>query len=279
MRPTWRSAIPPPLPVIRLAGWVRVVLRAVPLALLLGTGLLVLVPLRLAEQIAGSRRLLSPHVPRLVSRAVLGLIGVKLVRQGALDPRAGVVVANHASWLDIFALNALGCLTFVSKAEVAGWAGIGLLARAAGTLFIARDPRKAQAQQGLIRDRLASRQRLVLFAEGTSTDGLRVLPFKPTLFAAVQEAGSPVQPVSVQYRAPPGRDHRFYGWWADMDFVPHALAVLAEGRRGQVAVMIHPAIDSAGFGDRKALALACEAVVRQGKEELAAQPHGVQAGR
>lgn len=144
---------------------------------------------------------------------------------------SGALVANHASWLDIFVLNALSRIYFVSKAEVAGWPAIGWLARATGTLFIERDPKQARAQAQQMEDRLRAGHRLLFFPEGTSTDGLRVLPFKPTLFAAFfgqnQPPGLQVQPVSVSYHAPAGAPARLYAWWGDMDFGSHLLTVLA----------------------------------------------------
>ena len=265
MSPTWRSVAPPPLPVIGPMGWVRAVLRGLALAVMMAAGLAVLVPLRAAERWLGRGHSLSARLPFLVSRATLALLGIRLAAKGRLDEHAGIVVANHATWLDIFTLNALGPVTFVSKDDVAGWPGIGLLARATGTLFIARDPRQARAQQAMVLARLAAGQRLVLFPEGTSTDGQRVLPFKPTLFAAAMAAGAQVQPVSIGYHPRAGRDPRFYGWWGDMSFGPHALVLLAEPGGGAVTVVLHPPQVARQFADRKALALACEGVVRLGK--------------
>ena len=177
-------------------------------------------------------------------------------------------MANHASWLDIFVLNAAKRVYFVSKAEVARWPGIGWLARATGTLFIARDRRQAAAQVALFRERLQAGHKLLFFPEGTSTDGLQVLPFKPTLFAAFTDpALGPdlaIQPVSVAYHAPAGADPRFYGWWGDMAFGPHLLSTLTARRQGRVEVVYHPPIRVADHADRKALARAAETAVRGG---------------
>lgn len=250
-----------------MPGWGLVVLRGSAVLLVLLAGLPALALVRAGEALfARGSRTLSPHIPRIACRLSLALVGIRLARSGRFDPAAQVVVANHASWLDILVLNALGPMTFVSKSEVAGWAGIGPLARAAGTLFIDRDRKQARHQEAVIRHRLAEGQRLTLFPEGTSTDGLRVLPFKPTLFAALfaKDRHTRVQPVSIRYLPPDGIDPRFYGWWGAMEFGPHALAVLAQTRRGRVQVVLSPALDSSAFADRKALALACEQAVRQG---------------
>ncbi len=154
-------------------------------------------------------------------------------------------------------------MVFVSKAEVANWAGIGWLARLTGTLFVERTARDAGRQKEMMERRIASGDRLMLFPEGTSTDGLRVLPFKPTLFAAaMSDATLSVQPITVAYHAPPGADRRFYGWWGDMDFGPHLLQVLASPRQGRVTVEWHQPLSMADFSDRKLLAKAAEDSVR-----------------
>ena len=171
-----------------------------------------------------------------------------------------MVVANHSSWLDILALGALGPLVFVSKAEVAGWPGIGWLARATGTLFVRRDRRgEAGGQVAAIRERIERGEVVCLFPEGTSSDGRRVLPFKPTLLAAVPP-GMPVQPVSLAWRAPEGEDPRFYGWFGGAELGVHAWAVLGARRAGGVAVRRHAPL-VAGT-DRKALAREAEGLVR-----------------
>ena len=269
MTPTWRSDHPPPVTTIGWLGWVLVGVRGMALLILMITGLAVLALVRLGEAIlANSARPMSRQIPWIVCRLSLALVGIRLFRTGRFDHAAQVIVANHASWLDILVLNALGPMTFVSKSEVAGWAGIGYLARATGTLFIARDRKQARQQEAMIRHRLAQGQRLTLFPEGTSSDGLRVLPFKPTLFAALFATDSHrmVQPVSIRYLSPEGLDQRFYGWWGAMDFGPHALTVLAQTRHGTVRVVLADALDSSAFADRKALALACETAVRQGHQ-------------
>jgi len=178
----------------------------------------------------------------------------------------GALVANHSSWLDIFALNAGKRIYFVSKSEVANWPGIGWLARATGTVFIARDPKQARAQTRLFEARLGAGHTLLFFPEGTSTDGLRVLSFKSTLFAAfltdaLRERLS-IQPVAVVYTAPKGERRRFYGWWGDMGFGPHLIKTLAASGRGAVDVFYLPPHRVAGFTNRKSLARALEDAVR-----------------
>ncbi len=261
----WREGRPPdwrPGP----GGRLRMVLRGALVGGLAYGCLVLLLLVRLVEApLCRPARPVTPHITRFVCRNALRLMGLRLRVTGRPMTERGALVANHASWLDIFVLNASDCIYFVAKAEVARWAGIGWLARATGTVFIARRGSEAKAQEALFRDRLLAGHRLLFFPEGTSTDGLRVLPFKPTLFAAFFADGLRealhVQPVTVVYRAPPGGDPRFYGWWAEMDFAPHLARVLAQAPQGSVEVTYHPPLRVAGFADRKALAAEAERAV------------------
>lgn len=252
-------------------GWLLVVLRGVPLLVILIGGLSVLLLVRLFERpLCGLRRPVTPHITQWVCRAAFVILGMRYRTQGRALNGPGAVVANHSSWMDIFALNAGKRVYFVSKSEVAGWPGIGWLARATGTVFIRRDAREARAHVDLFRERLGAGHRLLFFPEGTSTDGQRLLPFKTTLFAAFLAPGLretlALQPVSVAYRAPPGVDPRFYGWWGEMGFGAHLLTMLAAPRHGAVTVIYHPPIRVADHPDRKALARMTETVVRAGLE-------------
>ncbi|SDC08611.1 lysophospholipid acyltransferase family protein [Ruegeria marina] len=271
MTPLWNSEEAPDPIEIGSLGWLLVVLRGLPLALLVFGGLLVLLCLRLVElPLFGMRRPVTPFITQFVSRNAFRILGMGFTSSGELMRERGAVVANHSSWLDIFALNARKRIYFVSKAEVAKWPGIGWLARATGTVFIERDPRKAREQTALFEARLKAGHKLLFFPEGTSTDGLRVLPFKTTLFAAFFAPELRdfmyVQPVTVVFHAPEGEPERFYGWWGDMDFGPHLLKILAARRQGRVELIYHEPVRVAGFENRKALAAYCEAAVRHAHE-------------
>ncbi|MEP1587801.1 MAG: lysophospholipid acyltransferase family protein [Tateyamaria sp.] len=266
---TWDSNEPPQDVKIGLLGWIRVLLRGLAIILTITFGLVLLLPLRLIEaRVHGMARPWSPHITRVVCRVSLICMGLRFERRGAPMQGQGAVVANHSSWLDIFVLNASDQVFFVSKAEVAGWPGIGFLARITGTVFIARERREAKVQTQVFETRLLAGHRLLFFPEGTSTDGQRVLPFKSTLFQAflapqLRDVLS-VQPASVTYHAPKGTDPRTYGWWGDMDFGSHMIATLALARQGRVVVTYHAPLKVADMTDRKALAAASESAVRSG---------------
>jgi len=268
---TWYAERPEPVPSRPDAvGWLRVALRAPLLAGLVFGGLLVLLLVRVVEgPLFGPRRPWTPFITQAVCRGALRILGLSCRVTGS-PINGGAMVANHSSWLDIFVLNAAARVTFVSKAEVAGWPGIGWLARATGTLFIRRARSEAAGQANAIQERLQAGQLLLLFPEGTSSDGRQILPFKPTLFQPFlsddMKNGSQVQPVSIVYHAPPDRPADFYGWWGDMDLAPHLLALLAQRRGGSVSVILHAALQPSEATDRKALAAAAEAAVRGGFE-------------
>jgi len=142
------------------------------------------------------------------------------------------------------------------------------VARLTGTVFIKRDRREARAQTAIFAERLGLGHRLLFFPEGSSTDGMRVLLFKSTLFESffnLDEAQPmQVQPVTLIYDAPSDQDRRFYGWWGDMSFGGHLVQVLGAPRQGGVTVLYHAPLRVADFTDRKTLAAAAEAAVRSG---------------
>lgn len=267
MSATWYGPPPPQDAPIGTRGWMRVVLRGLPLAVLVFGGLVTLLVVRVFERpVFGASRPITPHITVFVCRNALRIMGVVLRVQGAPITGRGAVVANHSSWLDIFVLNATKRIYFVSKEEVAAWPGIGWLARATGTVFIERNRARAAEQTKVFQRRLGAGHRLLFFPEGTSSDGQRVLPFKSSLFAAFFDPdlkdSLAIQPVTVTYKAPPDQDQRFFGWWGDMTFDAHLLKCLAQGGGGQVALTYHDPLYVRDFADRKTLSAACEDRVR-----------------
>lgn len=258
-------------------GYGRAALRGTGLIAVIVVCLALLLIIRLLERpLFGGRRPLTPYLTQFVCRSAFVIIGIRYRIQGTPMDQPGAVVANHSSWLDIFALNAAKRIYFVSKSEVAGWPGIGLLAKATGTVFIKRDPRETTAQLAVFQARLAAGHKLLFFPEGTSTDGRRVLPFKPTLFAAFMSDTLKdtlwVQPVSAVYTAPKGADPRAYGWWGGMDLAPHLITTLAASPQGTITVVYHAPVRARDYPDRKSLAAATEAQVRKGLTDAGVHP-------
>ena len=270
---TWSEAKEPQLDAITPMGWLRVLSRAAILIVLVFGCLLILLVVRLIERpIWRLGRPMTPYITQFVCRNALRVLRLPLNVTGVPLQGRAAVVANHTSWLDIFVLNASKRIYFVSKAEVAGWPGIGWLARATGTLFIKRERGQARAQTKTMQVRLLTGHELLFFPEGTSTDGQQVLPFKTTLFASFMASELrdflQVQPVSVVYHPPQGQPKSFYGWWGEMVFATHLLRILSARSQGSIDVIYHPALKVAEFTDRKALAKAAELAVRSGHESL-----------
>lgn len=135
------------------------------------------------------------------SARVLRLLGIALEASGT--PHAGpvLIVANHVSWLDILAINAVQPARFVSKADVRRWPLLGYLVACGGTLFIERE-RKRDALRVVhqVAEALKAREIVAVFPEGTTSDGRAVLPFHANLLQAAIATESPVQPVVLRYR-------------------------------------------------------------------------------
>lgn len=272
MSQTWYSEDMPEPITPRGAQWLLVVIRAGVITAVFAFGVVLVLILRLIEPLLFAQR--RPWTGRIKQAAfwvALQVFGLKVHRIGTPLQGRGAVVSNHVSWLDIIVQNAGHRVAFVSKAEVARWPVIGWLARLTGTVFIRRDRRDAVQQQALLGRELAAGRRLLLFPEGTSSDGQRVLPFKSTLFGVFysdpQLRETAIQPVSIVYDAPAGEDQRFYGWWGDLNLAPHLLQVLAQPRQGEVTVRYHTPVAVSDFEERKALAHALENAVRRGMPE------------
>ena len=224
-----------------------------------------LLPLQVCALLVGSR--LSWRIPRLYHQGNCFLLGLRVIEHGAPDKSPAVLfVSNHSSYLDIIVLAALTEACFVSKSEVAGWPLFGVLARLNHTVFVKRRMRESGEKLGEIKARLRQGQRLILFPEGTSSDGNRVLPFNSTFFAAgnAKWDGFPVkvQPVAIGYTKvlglPLGRgDRPARAWYGDMTLAGHLWSVFKSGPT-DVEVAVLPCLTLCDFASRKELAKSCE---------------------
>jgi 1-acyl-sn-glycerol-3-phosphate acyltransferase len=245
---------------IRLSAFVLWVLAVVPVVALLGS----------CQWIGPCR-----SVARFFWKGAAKIIGISLVVRGKPCPDHPVLfIANHASYLDIVVIGALVRAAFVAKKEVGQWPGIGLMARLGRTVFIERRPRRSKDQKDAMISRLTELgESLVLFPEGTSNDGNRVLPFKSALLSVAEAhlpdgRPLPVQPMSIAYThlggLPMGRGWRpYFAWYGDMELAPHLWTVLGLGHL-TVEVDFHPSVTLDQFGSRKALADHCYEVISRG---------------
>jgi lyso-ornithine lipid O-acyltransferase len=255
--------------------WPVVLVRALLILLITGVLLPVFLLLRLSDTLWPGRY--RAHlVVHVWSGLLLALFGVRVRLHGARLAGHGAIVANHSSWLDILTLHQVARIRFVAKAEVRRWPLIGYLARISDTAFIERRRSESRTQQDMVRERLHGSQTLCIFPEGTSSDGLRVLPFKSTIFAALHEFGEQgdfvIQPVSLIYRPQSGLRPDFYGWWGRMKLFTHAGSVLARSWSGAIDIVLHEPLNVRDFPDRKVLARHCEDLVREGHRLFSAVP-------
>ncbi|HEY6430898.1 MAG TPA: lysophospholipid acyltransferase family protein [Acetobacteraceae bacterium] len=199
-------------------------------------------------------------------------IRVRVIGQHAKGRRV-VFVSNHSSWLDIPVLGGQLEACFVSKGEVGSWPLIGLIARLGRTVYVSRQRGSTRKERDDMRARLAEGDNLILFPEGTTSDGSRVMPFRSAFFAIAEGEDKPlIQPVSVVYDRlaglPIGRATRpLFAWYGDMDIASHYWR-LARHRGLRVSVLLHAPLEPDSFAGRKALAQTVWRVVADGAATL-----------
>lgn len=218
----------------------------------------------------------AKRLPRWYHKRCLRLLGLKIETHGEPSrEHPALFVCNHTSYLDITVLGALLPASFVAKAEVADWPFFGWLAKLQRTVFIERTRNKAATQRDEMTRRLEAGDQLILFPEGTSSDGMRVLPFKSALFSVAERRphGKPlvVQPVSVAYTKldgmPMGRYLRpFVAWYGDMDMAAHIWNAAGLGTI-TVEVTFHDPVTIEQFASRKRMSEYCHGVVERGVAE------------
>jgi 1-acyl-sn-glycerol-3-phosphate acyltransferase len=216
------------------------------------------------------------RIPTFYHGLVCRILSVRITsigRQASVAPL--LIVSNHVSWLDISVITAAAPVVFVAKREVASWPVFGLLARLQRSVFVDRERRqKTRDVNSEIARRLARGDAVVLFAEGTSSDGNRVLTFRTALIGsardAIAEAGHVervwIQPLSIAYTAvrglPVGRPNRStVAWYGSMPLLPHLRRLVASGAI-DVTVTWGAPIPYDESSDRKSVARLLEGSVR-----------------
>ena len=225
-------------------------------------------------------------IPVLFHRIVCGALGVRVTVNGScVQGGAVLITANHCSWLDISVLSRVQPLSFIAKSEVASWPIFGLFAKLQRSIFVNRSKRTETGDVAReIAKRLKGGDAMVLFAEGTSSDGNRVLPFRTALIGAAkaamvadmrdarnkgiepQEQSVWIQPLSVAYNGlqgiPMGRQQRHLAaWYGDMELVPHLWTIMKEGAIDVTLTFGEP-IPFGADANRKQVAIKAEETVR-----------------
>lgn len=226
---------------IQLLGWVRVLLIALGLAIIIIPHLI--------------SRLFMPASPfaRLFLRWAAWCAGARIKVEGQPTRSNVLYIANHVSWLDILVLSGQTGCAFIAKADMAPWPVLGWLATQNNSVYVERDNRRGVLQQaGDVQRALLSGQPLCLFPEGTTANGVELLPFRSSLIAAVMPAPDAIQiqPVAIDY----GAVAADIAWTADESVGTNALRVMTRNKRFPVRISFLEPLDHADFADRKAVA-------------------------
>ena len=218
--------------------------------------------------------------PMLFHKLLSALVGARVRKHGRLAKGSKahpiLFVCNHSSYMDIPVLGSVIPASFVAKSEVAGWPFIGTMSKFQNTVFIERKMIRAGKQSEVLRQNLEEGKSLILFPEGTSSDGMRTLPFKSSLFSIVEKPMPhgymvKVQPVSILCTEiggmPIGRSWRpYYAWFGDMTLIKHVWDVFRIASF-TVDIIFHPPVTVEDFADRKQLASHCERVIAEGVDD------------
>lgn len=213
-------------------------------------------------------------IPFLWQNGVRRIFGIEMIIEGkpAHDDQV-LFVGNHLSYLDIPLVGSVVKASFVARGDLSGWPVFGYLARLQQTIFISRKREDALAGRELLETSLTQGKSLIIFAEGTSSNGAQILPFKSSLFGLAYDNPTgkhlPVQPFTISLLEIDGKpvasdtQRDLYAWHSDMTLPDHILAFA--GRRGaKLKVTFHPPLDSDAFKNRKDLCRAAEQLVRNG---------------
>jgi 1-acyl-sn-glycerol-3-phosphate acyltransferase len=213
------------------------------------------------------------RINRAWSRALVAICGARLVVDGEPIPPhirstgleawslGRLVLANHVSWIDVFAISAAMPCRFVAKAEIGRWPLLGALVTRSGTLYIERGRRHAVASTNhRVRDHLKAGESIVVFPEGTTTDGATLLPFHSNLLAPAVEIGAPVWPLAIRY-TDGGRPTDAAAFIGDMGLLT-SLARILVARDLAIRITVLPPIDVEAHGNR-------HAVARKARESIA----------
>ena len=253
--------------------------------------LLVLLPVQALALRAKWR--LAGTIPVRFHRLFLALFGIRVSMRG-VAPESGVptlVLANHVSWLDISIVAATVPLSFIAKTEIAGWPVFGLLAKLQRCIFLDRGRKAATAEvNDIVAERLARGEVIVLFPEGTTGDGNRLLPFRSSLVGAARAAligeggrdpharvgAIRLQPLALAYTRRNGmpvtrRERPAIAWYGDMDLLPHLAAFLREGPIDAVLVWGEPITFDAATNRKHATASA-ETTIRAAIRDATVTP-------
>ena len=209
----------------------------------------------------------SIHIPRFFHKILLWLINIKVKTEGniCIQNKGMIYVSNHLSYIDIPVLGSLLAAKFVAKLEVSKWPIIGNFAKIGNTIFIKRLKNDLLKEKNIIEQEIASGEKVILFPEGTTSDGIRVLNFKSSLLSSVESQDSFIQPIVINYEGinglPLNRGLKpVIAWYGDMDLKPHLLNLLKIFSITARVCFLEP-INSKDFKNRKNMTLSLQNVI------------------
>ncbi len=198
------------------------------------------------------------------SRGLLATLNIRLVTHGTLPVAnlgSAMFVANHVSWIDIFALHSVRALRFVAKSEIRGWPVFGWLCEKGNTLFIERTKRRdVRRMLEVTADCLRAGDCLCFFPEGATSDGTELKTFKGSLMQAAIDTKSPIWPVAIRYPKPDGSTNAEVAYVDDMSLLQSLKQVLAQ-RAPVVELHFLPTIAANGHDRRSLSRLARQAIM------------------
>ena len=218
-------------------------------------------------------------IPILWERGARRIFGVKIITVGKpVCDRQVIYMSNHLSYIDIPVLGSLVYGSFVARGDVRQWPIWGYLGSMQQTVYISRDPKHIAREKPKLDKMIADGKNLIIFPEGTSSNGAGVLPFKSSFFSLAYDDPNrkiTIQPVTITVLEMDGKPaahdqavRDIYAWYGEMDLMPHMWR-LAQLKGGTVQVEFHAPHEAANYPDRKALCAACETDVMGGRETLA----------
>jgi lyso-ornithine lipid O-acyltransferase len=211
---------------------------------------------------------LARKFPHIYHRALNKWLGVRVIIEGERPKSPCLLVVNHVSWLDVPVLSAVLPVSFIARHDMARWPLFGQMAKLQRTVLV---DRARKSQTGEVRDEITKRinagDTIVLFPEGTSNDGINLLPFKSSFFAGAGEAE--IVPATLAYCVANGlpmtrRERPFFAWYGDMELSTHLWEALKSGPL-EVRLRFHPALARA---NRKEMAQAAEKLIRESLGEM-----------
>ena len=235
-------------------------------------------------------RFQSQHYRLLMGfhRWVCRILNIKVYASGEPSAHRPLMwVSNHFSYLDIHVLGSLLPVCFTPKSDLAGWPVIGWFARMSGCVFIDRRKTKTKANQEQLIVKMRDGHAISLFPEGTTNNGLQLLPFRSSYFSIADaftgDSTLMIQPISIRYTHLEGEpltpeQYPLVGWYGDMDFAPHFWQVLRMRGIG-VSVLFHPLLNPSEYRDRKQLAANSQELVEIGYKQLGSDFSNAHSGR